>query len=195
MRGWRLSAGLAGLALVVPLWAAPLGAADWTIVPEGSGIEFTYTLNETPGRGTFRSFSGTGRFDEEMPEAATLDLTIETASVDLGNAIVNALATSAEGFDSANHPEAVYRLTTLEPEGDGRFLARGEVRIKGVTAALAVPIMLEIGTDAARAEGRIELDRRRFGLGVGPFASLVDLAPMVGVHFVLTARPDADAAN
>ena len=39
MRGWRLSAGLAGLALVVPLWAAPLGAAEARLISIATGAK------------------------------------------------------------------------------------------------------------------------------------------------------------
>ncbi|MCL5778468.1 YceI family protein [Limibaculum sp. FT325] len=161
---------------------------EWVIDPGASEVAFDFVLDGKPDGGVFRAFSGSGEFDAAHPEAATLAISIDTASVDLGNAIVNAFATSAEGFDSANHPEAVYRLTGLEPTGGDGYLARGVVTIKGRQQALETPITLGIGPNAARAEGRFEVDRTRFGLGVGPFSSLIDLEPMVGVHFVLNAR-------
>lgn len=161
----------------------------WIVVAEGSSIQFDYVLDGKPASGVFRAFGGSGSFDAARPAAATLTLVIETGSVDLGSAIVNAFATSAEGFHSAGHPEAVYRLTALAPVSDGTYTASGTLTIKGRTAALSTPVTLSVTPEAARAEGLLRIDRTRFGLGVGPFAALIDMEPMVAVHFVLNARP------
>lgn len=185
-RGIVLAALLVALSPHSALAATPL---RWLIEPDSSTVEFDFTMDGKPGQGVFRRFHGGGSFDPEHPEAATLTVTIDSASADFGSAVVNAFATSAEGFDSRNHPEVVYRLTGLEPLGGLGYRATGEVTIRGRSQMLETPVTLSVTETSARAEGRIEFDRRPFGLGVGPFSAMVDLAPTVAVHFILNARP------
>ena len=188
----RLAAGaavLAAMALQAAGAPAQGAAGTWVIEAATSEVAFDFVLEGKPDGGVFRAFAGEGTFDPARPGEARLSITIESGSVDFGSAVVNAFATSAEGFDSRTHPDIVYRLTALAPTGGDGYLAQGNVTIKGRTEALSTPITLSITDQAARAEGRFEVDRTRFGLGVGPFASLLDLEPMVGVHFVLNARP------
>lgn len=195
-RALRRLAVAAAVVAAVAMHAAGAPAQGATGTPRGWAIEaatsevsFDFVLEGKPDGGVFRAFAGEGTFDPARPGEARLSITIESGSVDFGSPVVNAFATSAEGFDSRTHPDIVYRLTALAPTGGDGYLAQGNVTIKGRTEALSTPITLSITDEAARAEGRFEVDRTRFGLGVGPFASLLDLEPIVGVHFVLNARP------
>jgi len=142
-----------------------------------------------PTEGVFTRFAGEGRFDPAAPEEATLELRIESASIDLGDAKASAFATSAEWFDSANHPQIVYRLHALSRlEGD-RYRAEGELTIRGRTRLIVTPIELEIGETEARASGTLRIDRRDYLLGVGPMSLFVDIGREVAVRFELVARP------
>ncbi|MEM1343494.1 MAG: YceI family protein [Pseudomonadota bacterium] len=178
-------AGLLGL-------AGPAHATDalpqWTVVPEASQIRFEYLIDGKTREGVFERFSGQGRFDAAAPDAAQLELAIESRSIDLGNLLVSAYATSAEWFDSKNHPVVAYRLLALEPLGGARFEAVGEITLLGRTERLVSPMRLVTGTEGARAQGTLSLDRTAFGLGVGLSDILVEIGAEVSVHFDLAAR-------
>ena len=88
-------------------------AMDWTVVLEQSRVLFEYQRNDQPAGGHFATFSGEGVFDPENPAEATLELRIDSASIDLNYTMASAFATSAEWLDSANHPHVIYRLMTL----------------------------------------------------------------------------------
>ncbi len=158
-------------------------------MPERSRIGFEYLRNGQPARGIFARFDGEGLFSSAEPEAATLELRIESASIDLDDGLASAFATSAEWFDAATHPLVTYRLTALRPLDGDRFRALGDLTIRGRTRAVRTEITLTIDGTEARAEGVLELDRRDYGLGVGPSALFVEIGGAVAVRFDLTAIP------
>ena len=162
---------------------------DWRIAPAESQIIFEYRSDGEPAEGIFGEFSGTGRFHPEAPDEATFELRIRSASIDLGDAKANAVATSAEWFDSANHPDIVYRLSDLAHLEANRYRARGDLTIRGNTRPLTTTITLEVEEAAAHATGTLTVNRKDYGLGVGPISLFVEIGPQVSVRFDLTAYP------
>ena len=185
----------ARLVLIAAFWAqgglaavhAP--AAAWTVAPGESRVLFDYRRNGNIAEGHFARFTGDGTFDAAAPGEATLEMRIESASIDLDDTTASAFATSAEWFDSANHPEVVYRLLRLTPEGGSAYRAEGELTIRGKTRPIVSSITLEIADGTARATGSLNLDRTDYWLGVGPSALFVDIGRDVSVRFDLTAHP------
>ncbi len=139
--------------------------------------------------GHFARFAGGGVFDRDAPGEATLELRIESASIDLDDAMVSAFATSAEWFDSVNYPLVVYRLLELTPVGGNDYHATGTLTIRGRTRPIETTITLVVGDTEAHASGSLRLDRKKYWLGVGPAALFVDIGREVAVRFDLIARP------
>lgn len=179
---------LAGLLVVAPALAAMAGAAAWTIVPADSRVTFGFERNGKPAEGEFRRFEGSGTFDEAAPGAATLEMRIESASIDLGNRTASEFATSAEYFDSEHHPLVTYRLLHLTPAGGGQYMAEGELSIRGWPRRTESMISLDIHGDTARAQGALTILRKDFFFGVGPTSLFVNLGPEITVSFDLTAH-------
>jgi polyisoprenoid-binding protein YceI len=168
---------------------APASGLEWVVVPEQSRVLFEYLRNGQPAVGHFARFDGGGVFDRDAPGDATLELRIGSASIDLYDTLASAFATSAEWFDSRNHPLVVYRLLQLTPESGDDYHATGELTIRGRTLPIETTITLEIGDDVAHAAGTLRLDRTDYWLGVGISALFVDIGREVAVRFDLTARP------
>lgn len=179
---------LAAAVVVATAWGGRAAADDWVVDAAASRVAFTYTFGGTEREGSFARFEGRGSFDADSPEAARLTLRIETESIELGNALEEALATSVEGFDSRNHPLASFELQRLDPLGADRFRVRGVAEMKGRRRPLTGDGTLRIADGVARAEGEVRLDRLQFRVGVGPFASLVDIGRWVTVEYSLVAR-------
>jgi polyisoprenoid-binding protein YceI len=185
----RMRLALAGALLAASVLAAPASAAVWAIVPGESQVLFDYERNGKPATGRFDRFSGEGTFDPEAPEAATLEVRIESASIDVDDKVVSNFATTAEYFDSDNYPLVTYRLLRLTPEGGNRYLAEGELAIRQWTRETRTSVNLDIGEDTAHATGTLRVLRKDYHFGVGPASLFVDLGPEVAVRFDLTARP------
>lgn len=181
----------AAIAAVALAAAAPAQAssAEWVIVPELSQIEFQFEINGQTEIGHFDEFGGEGRFDLTQPKDARLSVEIAANSIDVGGSVENAYATSAEWFDARNFPKVTYHLVRLDPQGDGTYVAIGDITIRGEAVTLRTPITLTIDGDVARATGTLYVDRRRHLLGVGPAELFVDIGQTVAVRFDLTARP------
>ncbi len=184
----RLTA-LALAALTCLCLPAPASGLEWAVVPEQSRVLFEYRRNDQPAVGHFAGFAGEGVFDRDAPGDATLELRIESASIDLDDGMASAFATSAEWFDSVNYPLVVYRLLKLTPEGGDSYHAAGELTIRGRTRPIETTITIEIGDDEAHAAGSLRLNRTDYWLGVGPSALFVKIGREVAVRFDLIARP------
>ena len=84
--------------------AAGAHAADWTMDPADSRLEFVATFERTAAPGVFRRFDTRMRFDPDRPEEGAIDVTIDVASADMNSADVNREIRKAEWFDFTGHP-------------------------------------------------------------------------------------------
>lgn len=173
------------LALAQAASAQPL----WRIDPAASTITFAYEFAGEAREGRFTEMTGEGRFDAERPEATRFTLVIPVSGLDLGHRLISAFALSADWFDEVNHPDARYRLSRLDLAADGTATALGDLTIKGHLEVIEVPVTVTVGPEEARAQGSLRFPPRRFGIGVGPSALLVDIGDSVAVSFDIVARP------
>ncbi|MEM7506895.1 MAG: YceI family protein [Pseudomonadota bacterium] len=180
----RLAA--AALLLTLPGLAE---AKQWVVDPARSEILFNYIRADQPDQGRFHRFSGEGFLDLEDLESTRLEIRIESRSIDLNDDLASAFATSAEWFDSKNHPNVTYRLTDIVQTGPETFEASGELTIRGETEQITSPIRLTFEEGSAMARGVLTIERRDFLLGVGPSAAFVTIGPKVTVDFRLQATP------
>ena len=122
-------------------------------------------------RGSFEDFAGTIEYDEANPAAATVVVSIKTATrrPPTGS---SATITCARRTSSTPRrgPEMTFRSTSVEPKGTDRALIHGDLTIKDVTR----PVTLDAeivgsanGFDGKRNvafEARTKIDREQWGL-------------------------------
>lgn len=180
----------AGILFSVALACTAQAETGWQVDTTRSEVGFEYLKDGEPAKGEFSDFAGAGSFEAAAPENARFELRIRTRSIDLYDTLASAFATSAEWFDSKNHPEVIYVLQALEPLGGDRFNATGMITIRGEQKPLTSEIALTIDASSANASGTLTITRADFLLGVGPSAAFVEIGPDVLVTFALTAQPD-----
>jgi polyisoprenoid-binding protein YceI len=118
---------------------AKIPTGTYTIDPTHSRIGFVARhAMVTKVRGSFNEFEGTGTFDADNPTAATLQLTIQTASIDTRNPDRDAHLRSNDFFDMETHPEISFVSTAVEQTGDDTYRVTGDLTIKGVTKPVTV---------------------------------------------------------
>lgn len=164
-------------------------AKQWVVDPTRSEILFNYMRANQPDQGRFHRFSGEGFLNLDDLDQTRLEIRIESRSIDLNDDLASAFATSAEWFDSKNHPNVTYRLTGIRRTGPEAFEATGDLTIRGATEQITSPIRLTFEEGAAMARGVLTIDRSAFLLGVGPSAAFVTIGPEVTVDFRLQAAP------
>lgn len=186
-----------GLALTLEAGAA---ANHYTIDPN-----HTYPSFKAPHmaaisfwRGKFDRSSGTVTLDRAA-KTGSVEITIETASVDFGLEKMNTHARSDEFFDVEKFPTAVYKGTRIEFDGDTPVAVHGTLTLHGVTR----PVDLKIASfkciqhpvfkrEVCGADASAEIDRTEFGMGHG----IPDSVPTgkVGIEIQVEAIRDAPAS-
>lgn len=94
--------------------------------------------------GRFNDFAGTFSYDEAKPEAAKVEVTVKTTSVDSNHAERDKHIRSKDFFEVETFPEAKFVSTAYKPNGDGTGTLTGDLTLKGVTKPLEVKVH-EIG--------------------------------------------------
>jgi polyisoprenoid-binding protein YceI len=124
----------------------------------------------TKVRGSFTSFEGDGYFDADTPANSRLQLTIDAASIDTGNADRDGHLRSNDFFDMENHPQITFASTAVERVGDDEFRVTGDLTIKGVTRPVTVDFELTgsavdpFGNHRIGLEGRAVVNRKDWGV-------------------------------
>ena len=90
-------------------------------------------------RGKFDSSSGTIVLDKDAG-TGTVEITVDTASIDFGNPKLNEHAKSAEMFDVLKYPTAVYKGTLTGFKNGAPTEVHGELTLHGVTKPLNLTI-------------------------------------------------------
>lgn len=90
-------------------------------------------------RGKFTKSAGTVVLDRAA-KSGTIDVTVQTGSIDFGHEKLNAHAKGEELFDVAKYPTATYKGKFTAFNGDVPTEAQGELTLHGVTKPLTLKI-------------------------------------------------------
>lgn len=83
--------------------------------------------------GRFDTFDGTFSFDENSPEKASIQMTVQTDSVNTNHAERDKHLRSDDFLNVAAHPTAQFISTTFSPAAEGHGTMTGDLTINGVT--------------------------------------------------------------
>ncbi|HEX2274916.1 MAG TPA: YceI family protein [Acidimicrobiales bacterium] len=124
----------------------------------------------TKVRGQFREFEGRAHLDAGDPSESWLELTIQGASIDTGNADRDAHLRSNDFFDLASHPEIRFVSTAVEAAGPDTYRVTGDLTIKGVTKPVTFDVEYTgtavdpFGNTRVGLEGSARINRNDWGL-------------------------------
>lgn len=167
-------------ALIGALLASVSGAAvrdaaqrspGYNVMRSHSSVEFTilkWKVFREVGR--FTRFDGILRYDAERPDIASIELTVEAASVQTDMPLRDRILRSDDFFDAEAHPTIEFRSKTVRPVGADRLSVTGLLTIRGITKEITVPVTV-IGVATHPHIGRIAgfetsfvVDRTDFGI-------------------------------
>ena len=145
-------------------------AGAYTIDPAHTSVEFVARhLMITKVRGRFPDVSGTILIDEE-PERSHVEVDIDVASVDTGNADRDNHLRSADFFHVDEHPRMSFTSTRVERTRSGTWLVTGDLSLRGVTRPVTIRVDFDGAGTSPTGEARIsfsasgEIDREDWGL-------------------------------
>jgi polyisoprenoid-binding protein YceI len=145
---------------------------SWQIDPYHLQVEFaTKHLGMMTVRGHFTEVQTSGTIDPDHPEDSSVEVTIQTASIQSNNASRDDDLRSANFLDVDHYPTITFKSTRIEPISPDRYTMSGELTIKDQTRPVTLQVLRygELNDPemmghrfAYSAEG--EIDRRDFGL-------------------------------
>jgi polyisoprenoid-binding protein YceI len=174
------------LSVIIALICCASAAAEpdrWTIDYGASRLGFTAEQAQAPFDGTFARFDADVRFDPGALNESRVKVSIDTASIATANKERDDILKGTGWFESDTFAQAEFSAREFLRTADG-FEARGELRIRTVTAPTVVHFTMTETDGRLELHGTADLDRFAFGLGLGDWAD----TKWVGqsVHVVVT---------
>jgi polyisoprenoid-binding protein YceI len=173
--------------------AAPAQADTWNVDAVHSHVGFSVRHLLTPVPGSFGDFTGTIVYDEANPAASTVELTVQTASIDTKNDRRDNHLRSADFFDAEKHPTLTFKSKKVAPLGGNNLAVTGDLTIRGVTKEVTVPVeVLGVMGDKAGFQTEFEVDRKEYGVLWNRSLDQGDTLLGEDVKIVLTIEADRE---
>ncbi|GAB4075211.1 YceI family protein [Barrientosiimonas marina] len=122
-------------------------------------------------KGTFDEFEGTAEADTNDLTDASIEVKIDTNSINTRKEDRDEHLRSADFFDVENHPYITFKATDIEKKSNDRYDVTGDFTIRGVTQSVTFDVVFEgeakdpmTGDEAAGFTGSTKISRKDFGL-------------------------------
>jgi len=138
----------------------------WSLDSDGSSVGFTVKTmwGLIPVRGRFDRFGGSF---EVGPNGTTIELTIDAASIDTGNAKRDEHLRSSDFFDVDDHAKVRFRSTRVHAVGDGTLHVMGNLEVAGIVEPLEFAATVQPAGKGLAVAATTTVDQRRFGMSSG----------------------------
>lgn len=170
-----VTASILSLALASSAFAAPV---TYTQEPNHTFVRFSYNhMGFSTQESRFNTVKATVNYDPAA-KTASVDVTIDTKSVDTGSDLFNGHIQGPDYLDTAQFPTATFKSTSVKFDGDKPVSIEGNLTVKGVTK----PVKLTVNSfkhgqnmmkkDAIGADATATIKRSDF--------NMAKAVPMVG---------------
>jgi polyisoprenoid-binding protein YceI len=114
---------------------------NWQLDPYHTQVEFSAKhLGMMTVRGYFDEVSATADIDPDRPEAASVEVTISTASIRTNNGVRDNDLRSSNFLEVEKFPVITFRSTSVEPSGADHYTLTGDLTIKDNTHSVALQV-------------------------------------------------------
>ncbi len=171
--GHYLARAISAVALAAAL-SLPGAAAtsNWQIDPNHSAAQFAVRhLAISTVRGAFTKVSGTVQLDDKDISKSSVDVTIDTASVDTRVEARDKDLRSDHFFDVEKYPTITFKSTKVEQVEAGKLKVIGDLTIHGVTKQVVLdvegptaPVKDPWGSQRAAVNATTKINRQDFGM-------------------------------
>jgi polyisoprenoid-binding protein YceI len=113
----------------------------WQLDPYHTQVEFSAKhLGMMTVRGYFDEISATADIDPDHPEAASVEVTISTASIRTNNGVRDNDLRSSNFLEVDKFPAITFKTTSVAASGPDRYTLNGDLTIKGNTRPVALQV-------------------------------------------------------
>ncbi len=173
-----------GMAFATPVLAAP---PAWTVDP-ASKLTFQGAMSGQAFTGTFKRWSAQIVFDPKALAASKAVVTISVASAATGDADRDQAIPTADWLSASKFAQATFVTRDFRDLGGGKYVADGDLTLRGVKQPVQLPFTLAISGDTAKMNGAMVLNRTAFGVGQGQWKTGEVVDTKVTVNVALTAH-------
>ena len=115
---------------------------SWQFDPYHTQVEFAAKhLGMMTVRGHFAEITATGHIDPDHPEASSVDVTMQTASIRTHNAQRDNDLRSSNFLEVDKYPTITFKSTKIEATGKDRYTMTGDLTIKGNTRPVTFKVV------------------------------------------------------
>ncbi|MBS4174632.1 YceI family protein [Bacillus sp. FJAT-49736] len=108
--------------------------SKWVVDATHSAIDFSVKhMMVSKVKGAFHTFDATIEADPTDLTSATIDFTVDVASIDTRNADRDGHLKSADFFDAEKYPSMTFKATSIDKKGEDEYTVTGDMSIHGVT--------------------------------------------------------------
>ncbi|MDQ0268472.1 YceI family protein [Cytobacillus purgationiresistens] len=116
----------------------------WALDSAHSSVDFAIKhMMIANVKGTFNQFDAVIEADPEDLTTASIELTIDLASIDTRNEDRDNHLRSADFFNVENNPKMTFKSAKIESKGDGEYDVTGDLTISGVTKSETIAVTYE----------------------------------------------------
>lgn len=149
-----------------PAQSAPKGE-NLPVTPENSKVLFTGSKVTGKHEGGFNRFTGAIDLVNEKPEASTVRVDIETASVFTDADGLTKHLQSGDFFEVEKFPKASFTSTKIVPDtakGANNFTVTGDLELRGVKKSVTFPATIVVTPSDVAVDSEFAINRKDFGI-------------------------------
>lgn len=145
----KLQAGLLGCTLLATgtLFSSQVLAEKYIIDTKGAHAFIQFRIQHLGYSwlsGRFNTFEGSFNYDEKNPGNASIQVDIDTASIDSNHAERDKHLRGKDFLHVSKFPQAKFVSTAFKPKSNGKAILEGKLTLHGVTQAITIMVE-EIG--------------------------------------------------
>ena len=159
---------------------------NWLVNPRESHIKFSAQQEGTRFEGSFPVFNAYINFFPEALENSRVEVTIPLGQVDASSTDRNSTLPDKVWFSVKKHPLAKFESADFTQTGEGEYLAKGTLTMKGQSREFDLPFSLDM-TNGAVMTSQVTLDRTLWGVGEKPWNTNEWVSREVALDIKVTA--------
>lgn len=166
--------------------ATPLyvNAADYVIDTKGAHASINFKVNHLGYsyiKGRFNRFEGEFSYDPENIAASSVEVTVDTTSLDSNHAERDKHIRSGDFIDASKYKDAVFKSSSVTDKGEGNLEILGDLTLHGKTQPITIQAnLIGMGSDPWGGEragfiGSTRLELADFDIPVMGTSSYVEM--------------------
>lgn len=134
--------------------------------PASSKIEFVGSKVTGKHEGGFKGVTGVIQLAADNLTTSMVHVEIDTTSIYSDVEKLTGHLKSPDFFDVANHPKAVFDITSIKEggEGDATHTLTGKLMMRGQTKSISFPATINVAADAVTAKAEFSINRKDFNM-------------------------------